>query len=129
MDKRETALAEEAEAIAGRPEKLLAEIATLEDEHARARTRADELLAAETRAGEAVRLTEEQARIAGEALAQAREERAGAVARAENQEQRRIEMGRLSGERFECPPPVLPEKISFASAEVSSPQDESKIGR
>src|SRR3546814_20731242 len=81
MDKRETALAEEAEAIAGRPEKLLAEIATLEDEHARARTRPDELLAAETRAGEAVRLTEEQARIAGEALAQAREERAGAVAR------------------------------------------------
>src|SRR3546814_16485419 len=34
-------------------------------------------------------------------------------------------MGRLSGGRFECPPPVLPEKISFASAEVSSPQDES----
>src|SRR3546814_14598872 len=97
MDKRETALAEEAEAIAGRPEKLLAEIATLEDEHARARTRADELLAAETRAGEAVRLTEEQARIAGEALAQAREERAGAVARAGKQEQRRLGKGRLSG--------------------------------
>src|SRR3546814_19739708 len=61
MDKRETALAEEAEALAGRPEKLLAEIATLEDEHARARTRADELLAAATRAGEAVRLPAAQA--------------------------------------------------------------------
>ncbi|RIA37851.1 condensin subunit Smc [Hephaestia caeni] len=125
MDKREAALAEEAEAIAGRPEKLLAEIAALEDEHEAARARADELRAAEIKAGEAVRLTEEQARIAGEALAQAREERAGAVARADNQEQRRIEMGRLSGERFACPPPLLPERIGFASAEVGNPQDES----
>ncbi|HVI99095.1 MAG TPA: chromosome segregation protein SMC [Sphingomonas sp.] len=125
MDKREAALAEEAKAIAGRPEKLLAEIEALEAEHETMRARADELLAAEAKAGEAVRATEDQARIAGEALAQAREERAGAVARAENQEQRRIEMGRLSGERFECPPPVLPEKIGFASAEVGSPQDES----
>ncbi|MCM8729686.1 chromosome segregation protein SMC [Hephaestia sp. GCM10023244] len=125
MDKREKALAEEAEAIAGRPEKLLADIEALEGEHEAARARADALLAAEADAGEAVRRTEDRARIAGEALAQAREARAGAVARAENQEQRRIEMGRLSGERFACPPPVLPERIGFASAEVGSPQDES----
>ncbi|HEX7657529.1 MAG TPA: chromosome segregation protein, partial [Sphingomonas sp.] len=50
-----------------------------------------------------------------------REARAGAVARAENQEQRRVEMGRLSGERFECPPPVLPERLGFASADVGTP--------
>ncbi|MGN6375720.1 MAG: chromosome segregation protein, partial [Sphingomonas sp.] len=51
--------------------------------------------------------------------------RAGAVARAENQEQRRVETGRLSGERFECPPPVLPERLGFASAEVGAPDMES----
>ncbi len=50
---------------------------------------------------------------AGEALAAVRETRAGAIARAENQELRRIEMGRVSGERFECPPPLLPEKVGF----------------
>jgi outer membrane protein assembly factor BamB len=31
---------------------------------------------------------------------------------------------RLSGERFECPPPVLPEKLGFASAEVRLAQTE-----
>src|SRR3546814_19473307 len=55
----------------------------------------------------------------GEALASAREARAGAVARAENQEQRRVEMGRISGERFECPAPLLPERLGFDSADVS----------
>src|SRR3546814_11975687 len=73
MDKRETALAEEAEAIAGRPEKLLAEIATLEDELARARTRAAEILSADTRAGQAGRLNQEQALLRGEALAPGRQ--------------------------------------------------------
>ncbi|MDH7975547.1 chromosome segregation protein, partial [Sphingomonas sp. AR_OL41] len=57
--------------------------------------------------------------------AEAREARAGAAARAENQEQRRIEMGRVSGERFECPPPVLPERVGFESATVRSPAEES----
>jgi chromosome segregation protein len=50
---------------------------------------------------------------AGEALASAREARAGALARAENQELRRIEMGRIAGERFECPPPLLPARLGF----------------
>ena len=75
----------------------------------------------ETAADAAQRSADDVARIAGEALAEAREARAGAVARAENQEQRRVEMGRLSGERFECPPPVLPERLGFASADVGTP--------
>ncbi|KAI1694870.1 chromosome partition protein Smc [Ditylenchus destructor] len=44
---------------------------------------------------------------------------------ARNQEMRRIEMGRLSGERFECPPPLLPERAGFAEETVRGPQDES----
>ncbi|MBL7373099.1 chromosome segregation protein SMC, partial [Escherichia coli] len=60
-----------------------------------------------------------------EILAQAREERAGAAARAENQEARRIEMGRISGERFECPPPLLPGKAGFDEATVRTPEEES----
>jgi chromosome segregation protein len=57
---------------------------------------------------------------AGEALAQVREGRAAAVTRAENQELRRIEMGRVSGERFECPPPLLPEKAGFDPETIRS---------
>jgi chromosome segregation protein len=34
-------------------------------------------------------------------------------------------MGRVSGERFECPPPVLPEKLGFAVADVRGVAEES----
>jgi chromosome segregation protein len=34
-------------------------------------------------------------------------------------------MGRVSGERFECPPPVLPEKVGFDVAAVRDPAQES----
>src|SRR3546814_11929159 len=56
----------------------------------------------------------------------AREARAGAVARAENQEQRRVEMGRISGERFECPALLLPERLGFDSADVREAAHESQ---
>ena len=49
----------------------------------------------------------------------------GAAARLEAQELRRVEMGRLSGERFECPAPVLPERLGFAVDTVRSPAEES----
>jgi chromosome segregation protein len=81
--------------------------------------------AAEREAETALRATEGDVRAANEGLAEAREARAGAIARAENQEARRIEMGRLSGERFECPPPLLPQKAGFEAESVRSPQDES----
>jgi chromosome segregation protein len=61
---------------------------------------------------------------AQEMLASARENRAGAAARAENEEGRRVEMTRISGERFQCPPPVLPERFAFAPADVGAAQDE-----
>ena len=57
---------------------------------------------------------------ANETLAAAREARAGAAARAENEEARRGEFARASGERFHCPPPLLPERIGFDGAEAAS---------
>jgi chromosome segregation protein len=57
-------------------------------------------------------------------LADAREARAGASARAENEEQRRTETNRLSGERFQCPPPLLPERFAFDENDSVSAADE-----
>ena len=72
----------------------------------------------------ALRQTDDTAHAAAEALSLAREARAGAAARAENQDLRRIEMTRLSGERFACPPPLLGERIGFDVDKVGDPQDE-----
>jgi chromosome segregation protein len=125
MDKRATQLAEESEALADRPAALDAAVAGAERESEAARAASVQAQLAEREAEAAVRATEAAVRAANEALAQAREARAGAVARAENHEARRIEMGRVSGERFECPPPLLPQKAGFAGDTVRTPQDES----
>ena len=61
---------------------------------------------------------------ANEALAAAREARAGASARAENEEERRGEMARISGERFQRPPPLLPETFEFEKDDVTASGDE-----
>ncbi|MCJ2178513.1 chromosome segregation protein SMC [Novosphingobium album (ex Hu et al. 2023)] len=74
---------------------------------------------------EALRKADAALAAAQETLASAREGRAGAVARAENEDERRVEMTRISGERFQCPPPVLPERFAFVSAEVSGANEES----
>ncbi len=99
----------------------------------RARTAFDEAApasdaaqAAERAAEADLRAREAVAAQVGETLVTAREARAGAAARAENQELRRVEMGRVSGERFACPPPLLPERAGFDAATVKTPQDESQ---
>ncbi|HEX8301228.1 chromosome segregation SMC family protein [Sphingomonas sp.] len=125
MDRRAIELAEESERLAGRPAELDMQVAEAEAETEAARNQSAAAQAAERDAETALRETEGAVRTANEALAQAREDRAGALARAENQEARRIEMGRLSGERFECPPPLLPEKAGFDAETVREPQDES----
>jgi len=85
-------------------------------------------LGEELAAAEAV-VAEKQERInaadrafsdANETLATARESRAGLTARAENEEARRGEMARISGERFQCPPPLLAERFEFQADEVQS---------
>jgi chromosome segregation protein len=125
MDKRAAALAEESAALAGRPEALDAAVAEAERESDALRADSATAQAAEREAEAALRAVEGAVRAANEALAEARETRAGAFARAENQELRRVEMGRLSGERFECPPPILPQRAGFESASVKTPQEES----
>jgi chromosome segregation protein len=125
MDKRAAELAEESERLAGRPAELDRTIAEAEAASDAARAQSAQAQEAEREADVALRATEGAVRAANEALSQAREERAGATARHENQEMRRIEMGRLSGERFECPPPLLPERAGFQEDTVRAPQDES----
>src|SRR3546814_5076991 len=63
---------------------------------------------------------------ANEALSVAREARAGAAARAEALEARRQEMNRIAGERFECPPPLLPERVGFDPDEMKDASQCSK---
>ena len=87
-----------------------------------------ELAAAEAKVnelGDAARRIDAEFNSANEALASAREARAGAVARAENEEGRRAEMAGISGERFQCPPPLLPERFEFQSAGVGPAPQES----
>ncbi|HVF94922.1 MAG TPA: AAA family ATPase [Sphingomonas sp.] len=127
MDKRQGLLAAEAETVAGRPSDLAQTITTLAAEHDAARMSADTLAAEERDAETALRGVEDRHRAATETLATAREVRAGAVARVENQELRRVELGRLAGERFECPAPVLPAKLGFAAESVRDPGTESAM--
>ncbi|MXO73635.1 AAA family ATPase [Altererythrobacter aerius] len=63
---------------------------------------------------------------ATEDLAQAREARAGLAARAESEAQRREETARVSGERFQCPPPLLPGRLGFAAEAVGAADAESE---
>ncbi|MDP7325601.1 MAG: chromosome segregation protein, partial [Qipengyuania citrea] len=63
---------------------------------------------------------------ANEALARARESRAGLAERAENQDGRRIEMARVSGERFQCPPPLLPQRYEFDEEAIAAAEAESE---
>ncbi|PQM28607.1 chromosome segregation protein SMC [Sphingopyxis lindanitolerans] len=125
MDKRGEALAAEAEKLAGLPDKLAADRMAADARQAELR---EQVAAAEAREREAeAALREAEAALAAirERVAAARETRAGAAARSENAELRRIEMGRLSGERFECPPPLLPQKVGFDSASVGDAAQES----
>jgi chromosome segregation protein len=126
MGRRAADIAEQREALDGKPEAVARAIAALdESSHALLET-AEACQAAERAAEDILRQAETRHAQTGEALAAAREARAGAIARAENQEQRRIEMGRISGERFECPAPVLPEKLGFDSADVRDAAQESE---
>ena len=60
-----------------------------------------------------------------ETLATQREARAGLAARAENEESRRGEMARISGERFQCPPPMLADRFEFEPEQIKDASAES----
>ncbi|KPF62464.1 chromosome segregation protein SMC [Porphyrobacter sp. AAP60] len=118
-------IAEDRAVHAAKPAALTAEIEAGEE----ARTRfAAELAAAESVMREAeTRQRAADAALAArtETLAQSRETRASLTARAENEELRRAEMARISGERFQCPPPLLCERFGFDETNLAPAADES----
>ncbi len=112
--RRLSEIAEDRAVHAAKPAALSTEIEAGEETRVRL---AAELTAADgvLRAADA-RLRAADTVLAGctETLAEAREARASLAARAENEELRRAEMARISGERFQCPPPLLSERFGFA---------------
>ncbi|GGZ03648.1 chromosome segregation SMC family protein [Novosphingobium colocasiae] len=125
MAGRQEEIEAERAVIAAKPAALMAQIEAAEVVRERLGSELRQAEAAVTTTTEAAKLADAALGAAQERLAAAREGRAGATARAEAEDQRRIEMARVSGERFQCPPPVLPERFAFASAEVGSAPDES----
>jgi chromosome segregation protein len=125
MNKRRAEIASEQEGMVGRPDILTADIAKLEDDKATLSDKLAQLQVAEQSREAALKELEADLAAAAEAVSSAREQRAGAEARAENQDARRREMAGISGERFECPPPLLPEKHGFAEDELADASTES----
>jgi chromosome segregation protein len=117
---------EEAGKLAGAPVRLAAEVTAAEAAIGTLQQSARDTAEAERTAEAGQRDADAALARATEALAAARESRAGAAARAEAQDSRRIEMGRISGEKFECPPPLLPQRVGFDEAEVEPAQVESQ---
>ncbi|QIL01788.1 chromosome segregation protein SMC [Sphingomonas sinipercae] len=107
------------------PAVLESRIAELEHEASGSEAALSAALSAER---EAERLVSEKASAVAsgtEASASAREQRAGAEARAEAQNARRTEYARIALERFECVPQRLPEKLGFDADEVADPDVQS----
>jgi chromosome segregation protein len=124
MAKREGEVTCELAAVTPRLPALMQAVANAEGTHAAARATVERVTGAEQAGERALRDAEAEARRAGETLSSAREARAGATARADHHETRRVELGRHAGERFECPAPVLPERLGFAPADVVAPAAE-----
>jgi chromosome segregation protein len=125
MNKRRAEIAVEQEAMAGRPDVLTQDIERLESDKATLADKLAQLQVAEQSREAALKTLEAELAAAAEAVSSAREQRAGAEARAENQDARRREMAGISGERFECPPPLLPEKHEFAEEDLADASSES----
>lgn len=124
MQVRAAELAQERVAIASRPETLGAQITALQEAAQAARAAQAIAEAASHSAEKALAEAERTASATSEALALAREQRAGATARAEHQDQRRAELAQGCGDRFQCPPPLLPERFAFDPGAIVSAESE-----
>lgn len=116
---------EQRAAIAPQPIALAAEIDAAERIQDRL---AAELIAAEKALADAqdtAQIADATLRASQETLSKAREARAGATVRAQNEDGRRVEMTRLSGERFQSPPPLLPGRFGFTEQDVGTVPTES----
>ncbi|MBU3993064.1 MAG: chromosome segregation protein, partial [Alphaproteobacteria bacterium] len=125
MDRRFDEIEQERAIFAAKPAALIREIEAAEETRERIARELAVADAAVQGASEIAGAADAAIAAASEALAAAREGRAGAAARAENDEERRAEMGRISGERFQCPPPLLPERFRFDPADVAGAAEES----
>ncbi|MFL0356126.1 chromosome segregation protein SMC [Erythrobacter sp. GH1-10] len=117
---------EERAVIAAKPAALMAEIEQGDVMRERLNTELAAAEEAKNAAQEVVTAAERKLADVTENLAQAREGRATLVARAESEEARRGEMARVSGERFQCPPPLLAERFEFAEENVKHSSAESE---
>ncbi|QYU66566.1 hypothetical protein J4558_16490 [Leptolyngbya sp. 15MV] len=113
MAQRFEEIEQERAVTAAKPEGLMREIEQGDAVRERLGRELAEAEAAVASAQEAATSADRALAEAGETLATARENRAGLAARAENEEVRRGEMARISGERFQCPPPMLAQRFEF----------------
>jgi chromosome segregation protein len=125
MERRFEEIAEERAVVAAKPAALMREIEGGEEVRRRLGQELVSAEAAVAEVSEAMRTAETALAEANEALSGAREDRAGSAARAENEESRREEMARISGERFQCPPPVLASRFGFDPDQVAGASEES----
>jgi len=125
MARREEIIGAEQAKLADKPAELEAALETLAKEVEAADAKAREARVTEGAYEADLRRIEAAVAAVGETLAATREQRAGAQARAEHQESRRAEYSHLSGERFECPAAVLPERVGFDSSTLEAAADES----
>ncbi len=126
MEARFEEIGEERAVVAAKPESLMREIEQGDAVRARLSAALDEAQQAVAQAKATADAATATLDTANEALASARESRAGLTARAENEEARRGELARLSGERFQCPPPLLGERFGFEGDDVGALAGESE---
>lgn len=117
---------EEHNIIAAKPASLIEEIEQGDAVRKRLTEELEKAQAAREECERALQAIERRLADAGETLAQAREGRATLATRAENEEARRSEMARISGERFHCPPSHLSSQFEFDEDSVSHSSQESE---
>ncbi len=117
--RRAAALAAERTELTHEPERLAGEIERIERDAASSEAGVGAAATAEAEAEQVVADAGQALGEAGEGFAAAREARAGATARAEAQTVRREELARECGDKFECPPPLLPGKFEFDPANLA----------
>jgi chromosome segregation protein len=125
LDRRAATLADDVTMLAHQPEKLARDKALVEKRQTALTAALTEAETAEAEAEAAYQAIEAVLDPLRETVAQLREIRATAVASRDNAEMRRIDMGRLSGESFRCPPPLLPHHAGFDPVEVGDAAAES----
>ena len=117
---------EESTIIAAKPAALMAEIEQGDEVRARLTKELNEAQTALEECEGKARAANDKLTTTNEALAVAREGRATLATRAENEEARRSELSRTSGERFQCPPPVLCEKFGFEEDAITRAEAETE---